>query len=77
MKANKNDEFADFFGAASEQDVRASLLAAQQLCEEKYQFYDKAIAHLDKHPSLRTYRALETGFLGYLNLAWIIVRFSF
>ena len=62
MKANKNDEFADFFGAASEQDVRASLLAAQQLCEEKYQFYDKAIAHLDKHPSLRTYRALETGF---------------
>lgn len=64
MKANKNDEFADFFGAASEQDVRASLLAAQQLCEEKYQFYDKAIAHLDKHPSLRTYRALETGFFG-------------
>ena len=64
MKANKNDEFADFFGAASEQDVRASLIAAQQLCEEKYQFYDKAIAHLDKHPTLRTYRALETGFFG-------------
>lgn len=62
MKANKNDEFADFFGAASEQDVRASLMAAQQLCEEKYQFYDKAIAHLDKHPTLRTYRTLETGF---------------
>lgn len=62
MKANKNDEFADFFGAASEQDVRASLMAAQQLCEEKYQFYDKAIAHLDKHPTLRAYRTLETGF---------------
>ena len=34
------------FGTASESDVRASLLAAQQQCEEKYQFYDKAMKHL-------------------------------
>ncbi|WP_130803395.1 TRAP transporter large permease subunit [Acinetobacter ihumii] len=64
MQANKNDEFADFFGAASESDVRASLVAAQQLCEEKYQFYDKAVHHIESHPSLRSYRTMETTFFG-------------
>ncbi len=64
MQANKHDEFADFFGAASESDVRASLLAAQQLCEEKYQFYDKAMKHIESHPSLRAYRTMETTFFG-------------
>lgn len=34
MKANAADEFASMFGTASESDVRASLLAAQQQCEE-------------------------------------------
>lgn len=64
LQANKHDEFADFFGAASESDVRASLLAAQQLCEEKYQFYDKAMKHIESHPSLRAYRTMETTFFG-------------
>ncbi len=64
MQANKHDEFADFFGAASESDIRASLLAAQQLCEEKYQFYDKAMKHIESHPSLRAYRTMETTFFG-------------
>ncbi len=35
MKANASDDFASFFGAASESDVRASLQAAQQQCEDK------------------------------------------
>lgn len=64
MQANKHDEFADFFGAASESDVRTSLLAAQQLCEEKHQFYDKAMKHIESHPSLRAYRTMETTFFG-------------
>ena len=47
MKANASDDFASFFGAASESDVRASLLAAQQQCEEKYQAYDKTIKYIE------------------------------
>lgn len=51
MKANASDDFASFFGAASESDVRASLLAAQQQCEEKYQAYDKTIKYIEANPS--------------------------
>ena len=68
MKANAADEFASMFGTASESDVRASLLAAQQQCEEKYQFYDKAMKHLEAHPSIRTYRQVETTFFGIFKL---------
>jgi hypothetical protein len=68
MKANAADEFASMFGAASESDVRASLLAAQQQCDEKYQFYDKAMKHLEAHPSIRTYRKVETTFFGIFKL---------
>ncbi|HHP4896725.1 TPA: TRAP transporter large permease subunit [Acinetobacter baumannii] len=64
MKANASDDFASFFGAASESDVRASLLAAQQQCEEKYQAYDKTIKYIEANPGVRTYRAIETGFFG-------------
>ena len=64
MKANANDEFADIFGTTSEADVRASVLAGQQQCQEKYQFYDKAIQYMDDHPTIRTYRTLETSFFG-------------
>ena len=64
MKANANDEFADIFGTTSAADVRASVLAAQQQCEEKYLFYDKAIKHMQAHPSLRMYRTIETSFFG-------------
>lgn len=64
MASNKNDEFADFFGVASEEDVRSSILAAQQSCEEKHTFYETAIKHMDAHPSIRTYRVFETTFFG-------------
>ena len=64
MKLNAADEFASMFGVASESDVRASLLAAQQQCDEKYQFYDKAMKHIEAHPSVRTYRKIETSFFG-------------
>ena len=64
MKKNANDEFADIFGSASESDVRASIMAGVQQCEEKFQFYDKAKRYLDDHPSIRTYRAVETTFFG-------------
>jgi len=64
MQANAADEFADFFGTASEADVRASILAGVQQCEEKYQFYDKAMLHMEAHPSIRAYRNFETTFFG-------------
>ena len=64
MKVNAADEFADIFGTASAADVRASILAAQQMCEERYQFYDKAVKHMDAHPSIRAYRTFETSFFG-------------
>ena len=64
MAENKNDDFADFFGVASEDEVRQSIVAAQQSCEEKHQFYATAIKHMDANPSVRTFRAFETTFFG-------------
>ena len=64
MQANAKDEFADIFGTTSKEDVRQSVLAAQQQCEEKFAYYDKANQYLDEHPTIRTYRAIETGFFG-------------
>lgn len=64
MRINAADEFASMFGVASQADVRASLIAARQQCEEKYQFYDKAMTHIEAHPSVRTYRQIETSFFG-------------
>ena len=64
MKANASDDFASFFGAASESDVRASLLAAQQQCEEKYQAYDKTIKYIEANRS--TYLSCDRNrFLWY------------
>ena len=68
MQANAADEFADFFGTASEADVRASILAGVQQCEEKYQFYDKAMQHMEAHPSIRAYRNFETTFFDIFKL---------
>ena len=64
MAANANDEFADIFGTTSKEDVRQSVLAAQQQCEEKYAYFDKANQYLDDHPTIRTYRTIETTFFG-------------
>lgn len=64
MAANQADEMAAFFGVATEEEVRNSFLAAQQDCEQKYQFYEQTIKHIDANPSVRTYRMFETGFFG-------------
>lgn len=64
MKADAADEYADFFGVRSEADVRAAVMQAQQVCEESYQFYDKAMTHIEAHPSIRAYRSFETSFFG-------------
>ncbi|OTG84806.1 TRAP transporter large permease subunit [Acinetobacter sp. ANC 4648] len=62
MQANSKDEFSDIFGTSSEADVRQSILAAQQQCEEKYAFYEKSINYLNEHTMIRPYRNFETGF---------------
>lgn len=62
MKAEASDPDASFFGVTPEADVRQSFMAAQTECEEKFAFYDKSMTHLEKHPSARTYRTMETGF---------------
>ncbi|MEK5741827.1 TRAP transporter large permease subunit [Acinetobacter variabilis] len=64
IKADAADEYADFFGVRSEADVRAAVMQAQQVCEESYQFYDKAMTHIEAHPSIRAYRSFETSFFG-------------
>ena len=67
MKSNSNDEFSDIFGTTSAADVRQSVLAAQQQCEEKHAFYDKSIKYMEDHPSIRAYRSMETGFFWILK----------
>ncbi|TCM70817.1 TRAP-type C4-dicarboxylate transport system permease large subunit [Acinetobacter calcoaceticus] len=62
MQSNAKDEFADIFGTASAADVRESVLAAQQQCQEKYTFYQTTQQYLEQHSSLRSYRNIETGF---------------
>lgn len=64
MKADAADEYADFFGVRSEADIRAAVMQAQQVCEESYMFYDKAVTHMQEHPSIRAYRSFETSFFG-------------
>ncbi|MDM1758284.1 MULTISPECIES: TRAP transporter large permease subunit [Acinetobacter] len=62
MKAEASDPDASFFGVTSEADVRQSFLAAKTECEEKFAFYDKSMKHMEQHPSIRSYRTMETGF---------------
>lgn len=64
MKTDAADEYADFFGVRSESDVRSALVQAQQVCEESYVFYDKAVKHIEAHSSIRAYRSFETSFFG-------------
>ncbi|WP_347455514.1 TRAP transporter large permease subunit [Acinetobacter thermotolerans] len=64
MKADAADEFADIFGVRSEADVRAAIMQAQQVCEESHAFYDRAVKHIEDHPSIRAYRTFETSFFG-------------
>ncbi|ANF82554.1 hypothetical protein A3K93_10380 [Acinetobacter sp. NCu2D-2] len=64
MKEDAADEYADFFGVRSEADVRGAIMQAQQVCEESYTFYDKAVEHIKANPSIRAYRQFETTFFG-------------
>ena len=68
MKINAADEFASMFGVASESDVRASLIAAQQQCDEKYQFYDKAMKHIKANLVFVLIIKIETSFFGIFKL---------
>ena len=67
MKQQANDPDAAFFGVTPEADVRASFLAAKADCDQKFAFYDKSMKHMEEHPSLRTYRSMETGFFWILK----------
>ena len=69
MQQEASDPDAAFFGLTPEADVRASFVSAQTDCEQKYAFYDKSIKHMEDHPSLRTYRSMETGFFWILKWA--------
>ncbi len=54
IKADAADEYADFFGSAFGSRMSVlPVLQAQQVCEESYLFYDKAIQHVQAHPSIR------------------------
>ncbi len=74
-----NDEFGGLFADSAPKDpaqIRASLQSAQQICEEKFQFYERVNSHLT--PTLRAYRAFETAFsvvfrFGTENRALILV----
>lgn len=62
IAASANDPDAQFFGAPSPEEVRQSLVAAQQECEQKYQFFDNSKKYIDAHPTLKVFRAIETSF---------------
>lgn len=67
MQQEASDPDAAFFGLTPEADVRDSFVSAQTDCEQKYAFYDKSIKHMEDHPSLRSYRSMETGFFWILK----------
>ncbi len=71
----RTDEFVDVFGIPNESDIRESVLKAQRLCFKQYQFYDKQMNYLKKHPLLRMYRNIEVSFFQLYQ--WLIRnRFS-
>lgn len=57
-----DDPFADLFGPKDPAEVRQSLLAAQQVCEDKHVFYENTQKYIQEHPSVKTYRTFETAF---------------
>ena len=67
MSQEAKDPDAAFFGLTPEADVRASFVSAQSDCQQKYAFYDKAMKHMENHPSIRAYRTMETGFFWILK----------
>ncbi|MEY2864657.1 MAG: hypothetical protein RLY58_2364 [Pseudomonadota bacterium] len=62
MAAPADDDFGGLF-ASEKQDpaqIRQALQAAQQLCEEKYKFFEMANAHIT--PAVKAFRAFEESF---------------
>lgn len=57
-----DDPFADLFGPQDPAEVRQSLLAAQQVCEDKYVFYENTQNYIKANPSVKAYRTFETAF---------------
>lgn len=64
MAANAADPDAAFFDMPTEDEVRSSFLDARKDCVQKHEFYESSIKHIEAHPSVRAYRAFETGFFG-------------
>lgn len=62
-----DDPFADLFGPKDPEQVRQSLLAAQAVCEEKYQFYENTHKYIDAHPGVKLFRSIETGFFAIFH----------
>ncbi len=58
----KNDPMADLFGPPNPDEIRQSLLGAQAVCEEKYQFYEKIKAYIQENPGVNVFRKVETAF---------------
>lgn len=61
IKEAENDDFASLFGPPNPDELRQSVLAAQQICAEKYQTYEKLSSHIS--PGLKAYRTAETALL--------------
>lgn len=73
-----DDEFGGLFAneAKTPEQIRDSLLAAQKVCEEKFQLYEATKARVT--PTVRAYRTFETAFFaifrfGTENRALILV----
>ncbi len=62
MAANAADPDMAFFGLPSEDEVRASFMDAQKDCAQKHEFYDNANIYVEKHSSIKAYRAVEKSF---------------
>lgn len=61
MNEKSDDGFDDLFNEAKDPNaIRQSLVAAQQVCADKYAFYDQVNQHIT--PSLRAYRTMEEVF---------------
>lgn len=67
VNENKNDEFADLFDSAVDEDaIRQSVLGAQQLCKEKFAMYKLRKDNIT--PAVRAYRTVETALLGITGI---------
>ncbi|RZA04948.1 MAG: TRAP transporter large permease subunit [Moraxellaceae bacterium] len=62
-----DDPFADLFGPKDPEEVRQSLLAAQQVCEDKHVFYENTQSYIEKNPSVKVFRTIETGFFAVFH----------